>query len=161
MASNLRQRRKPQRSQTVASHYEARNGVSSNNYDNDDTQSISKSSHLSRPELKHRQSSTLLKVCHGDYVEIDDGRLGTVRYIGTPSNKPDIWLGISLSEPSGRHDGRERDIQYWKDKPKHGIFIKPSQITTILKSYELKYYKSISFLFRTNSFPSSMHKSLN
>ena len=79
------------------------------------------------------QPSTI-RVCYGDYVELTDGRLGTIRYIGTPTNKFDVWYGISLAEPSGTNDGSERGIMYWKDKPKHGLFIRPSQLSKILKS---------------------------
>lgn len=75
-----------------------------------------------------------IRVCHGDYVELEDGRLGTVRYVGTPSNQTQVWIGISLSEPSGRHNGTERGIKYWTDKSKHGIFVKPTQIVKIHKS---------------------------
>ena len=84
--------------------------------------------------LNNNTLDTALNVCYGDYVELVDGRLGTVRYIGTPNHESNlIWFGISLSEKSGKHDGTQGGITYWQDKPKHGIFVKPKQILAIVK----------------------------
>ena len=89
-----------------------------------------------RNEIINDDSSTdsSMNICYGDYVELVDGRLGTVRYIGTPNRESNvIWYGISLAEQSGQHNGTQGDIVYWQDKPKHGAFVKPKQILTIVK----------------------------
>ena len=72
---------------------------------------------------------------YGDYVELTDGRLGTIRYIGSPvRSQSGVWLGLSLAEPSGKNDGSQRGVRYWKDKPKHGLFTKPNKVKKIVKS---------------------------
>ena len=79
-----------------------------------------------------------MNVCYGDYVELVDGRLGTVRYIGTPNRESNvIWYGISLTEQSGQNNGTKDGIKYWQDKPKHGAFVEPKQILAIVKRYVL------------------------
>ena len=74
-------------------------------------------------------------VTYGDVVELLDGRLGTIRYIGSPvKSQSEVWLGLSLAEPSGKNDGSQRGVRYWKDKPKHGMFAKPAKVKKIVKS---------------------------
>ena len=77
-----------------------------------------------------------VNACYGDYVELVDGRLGLVRYIGTPNRKSsNIWYGISLDKQSGQHNGTQNGITYWQDEPNHGIFVKSKEIVTIIKRY--------------------------
>merc|ERR1712187_518231 len=57
------------------------------------------------------------------------GKPGTVRYMGTVSFAGgDDWVGVELDAPTGMHDGTLFGKTYFESKPKHGIFIKASQL---------------------------------
>ena len=108
----------------------------------------------------HGNGPIHLKVCHGDYVELENGSLGTIRYIGTPlqtsNHSHTCWFGISLSDAIGKHNGSFKHITFWRDKPKHGIFVQSSQISKIIKSMSMRnfiFFHSLYFyLFHFVSF---------
>ena len=59
----------------------------------------------------------------GDRVEIDKGRIGTVRYVGEIHVKPGTWVGIELRQPEGQHDGKLEGQRYFKAPENHGTFV--------------------------------------
>ena len=96
--------------------------------------SLSNSGNNNNNNTNNATSSFNHKACHGDFIELDDGRKGLIKYIGTPTDKQrDIWYGVSLTEAKGKHDGLQTKLRYWKDKPKHGLFIQPKQVKKIIK----------------------------
>ena len=83
---------------------------------------------------KYLGNEHLARIYYGDLISLNDGRQGTVRYIGTRFEKhSDIWYGISLTDETGKHDGTYKNVRYWADTNKHGIFISPKQIHNVIK----------------------------
>jgi len=56
-------------------------------------------------------------------------RKGNVRFNGETKFAPGIWIGIELDDAVGRNDGNVQGVQYFDCKDKHGIFVRPSQVT--------------------------------
>ena len=87
-----------------------------------------------RKRKKYLGNQHLPTIYYGDSISVNDGRQGSVRYIGTRFEKhSDIWYGISLTDETGKHDGTYKNVQYWADTNKHEIFISPKQIHNVLK----------------------------
>eukprot|EP01083_Nonionella_stella_P074515 202177_1 len=69
----------------------------------------------------------------GDQIELTNGRLGTVRYVGNIEIKKGIWVGVELNDPSGNHDGALKGKRYFKTEPHHATFVKYKKIKRIIK----------------------------
>ena len=66
----------------------------------------------------------------GSIVDIPVGR-GLVRFYGATSFAPGKWVGVELSDPIGKNDGTVQDVKYFTCKPKHGMFLRPSQVKVV------------------------------
>ncbi|KAI0370083.1 dynactin [Pilatotrama ljubarskyi] len=66
----------------------------------------------------------------GALVEVPAGR-GIVRFAGATSFAAGKWIGIELSEPSGKNDGSVQGVKYFSCKPNYGVFVRPSQVKVI------------------------------
>ncbi|CAK9115448.1 150 kDa isoform (150 kDa dynein-associated polypeptide) (DAP-150) (DP-150) (p150-glued) [Durusdinium trenchii] len=65
----------------------------------------------------------------GEVVTTQDGRKGTVRYVGRVSQLfPGYWVGLELEEPKGNNDGSVEGSMYFKCPAQHGLFMRPSKI---------------------------------
>ncbi|ETW02585.1 hypothetical protein, variant [Aphanomyces invadans] len=65
----------------------------------------------------------------GDRVCISEKELfGHVRYIGDVAGFTGPWVGIQLDHADGKNDGSIKGQYYFRCKPKHGVFVRPSQI---------------------------------
>lgn len=62
----------------------------------------------------------------GQTVELQDGRVATVRYVGETHFAPGDWIGVELDEPSGKNDGAVQGQRYFDCTPAHGMFIRPA-----------------------------------
>lgn len=51
-------------------------------------------------------------------------RVGRCRFIGNVPFAQGIWAGIELPTPDGKNDGSVEGIQYFRCKPKHGLFVR-------------------------------------
>ena len=40
-----------------------------------------------------------------------------------------FWMGVELDAPTGRNDGSMNGVQYFKCRPRHGIFVLQSKVT--------------------------------
>ena len=69
----------------------------------------------------------------GQKVQIADGRVGTIRFIGEVSFKDGQWMGLELEEAEGKNDGSVRGERYFECKPEHGLFIQPSGSIVVLE----------------------------
>ena len=73
----------------------------------------------------------------------DDGRRGTVKYVGEieglggEREKGCVWVGVELDEPVGRNggsvqvevEGRGKEMKkLWEGKPKFGVFARPEKV---------------------------------
>ncbi|KAJ5078419.1 ras guanine nucleotide exchange factor i-related [Anaeramoeba ignava] len=71
----------------------------------------------------------------------------TVKFEGETHFAPGLWVGIELFEPNGKSDGTIDGIKYFDCKPKHGIFIRKSQLKPL--SSEENYQNIYSHLIDT------------
>ncbi|XP_018096503.1 kinesin-like protein KIF13A isoform X2 [Xenopus laevis] len=86
--------------------------------------------HLSDCEDNPFHNSLCLAL--GDQVCIGENKTGTVRYVGTVDFSHGMWVGIELHSQLGKHDGTVKGKEYFRCKPKHGVFVRPSRITKAL-----------------------------
>lgn len=70
----------------------------------------------------------------GDQVCIGDNKFGTVRYIGTVDFSRGVWVGVELHVQLGKHDGTVKGKEYFRCKPKYGVFVRPHRLTKALGS---------------------------
>ncbi|KAM4028198.1 kinesin-like protein KIF13A isoform 2-T2 [Anomaloglossus baeobatrachus] len=70
----------------------------------------------------------------GDQVCIGDNKLGTVRYVGTVDFSRGVWVGVELHVQLGKHDGTVKGKEYFRCKPKYGVFVRPNRLTKALGS---------------------------
>lgn len=57
----------------------------------------------------------------------DDAALpkrGVVSYVGKVDFAPGYWVGVTLDEPTGKHDGTVKGRAYFQAEPNHGAFKK-------------------------------------
>jgi dynactin complex subunit len=83
------------------------------------------------------QNTLVGKLDLGTRVVITNEKLkglkGTVKYIGPLEgmNAVPEWIGLELDDEKGSHSGQYQGKQYFQTKPKHGAFIKPSDLTLV------------------------------
>lgn len=69
----------------------------------------------------------------GQLIELNDGREATVRYVGTISAADGLFVGVEFAEAQGKNDGSVRGERYFECDPNHGMFLRPSGISKVLK----------------------------
>ena len=67
----------------------------------------------------------------GQTVELQDGRLATVRFAGNTHFASGYWVGVELEDASGKNDGSVQSQRYFDCQPGHGMFVRPSVATII------------------------------
>ena len=70
---------------------------------------------------------------NGCVVALTDGRQATVRYIGATSFADGEWIGVELSDDSGKNDGSVQGERYFECEPGFGMFVRPTVIATIVE----------------------------
>ncbi|KAJ3438450.1 guanine nucleotide exchange factor [Anaeramoeba flamelloides] len=60
---------------------------------------------------------------------IIDGLKAKIRFIGTTDFDEGNWVGLELSKPKGNNNGTVGDVEYFKCKPNHGLFIRSEYLT--------------------------------
>ncbi|KAI9791833.1 MAG: hypothetical protein M1816_003378 [Peltula sp. TS41687] len=70
----------------------------------------------------------------GQTVQLQDGRKGIVRHTGETRFSTGIWIGIELPGPTGKNDGSVQGVHYFQCKPNHGMFVRPTALSTIEQS---------------------------
>ncbi|KAK4637223.1 Dynactin, isoform [Fulvia fulva] len=68
----------------------------------------------------------------GQKVELNDGRIGTIRYLGSTSFAAGEWVGVELEEATGKNDGSVQAKRYFECAAAHGIFCRDSGIKDVL-----------------------------
>ncbi|KAI9344183.1 dynein associated protein-domain-containing protein [Zopfochytrium polystomum] len=88
-------------------------------------------------EPQGKRKSTNMDVAVGTRVEVTSNNTlcaGTVRFTGPTSFAPGNWVGIELDVPNGKNDGSLQGTRYFECQPLHGVFVRASQIKSILPS---------------------------
>ena len=67
----------------------------------------------------------------GQVIELTDGRLATVRYIGQPQFAAGEWVGVELEDESGKNDGSVQGERYFECGMGRGMFVRPTAVTII------------------------------
>lgn len=67
----------------------------------------------------------------GQVIELTDGRLATVRYVGQPHFAAGDWVGVELEDETGKNDGSVQGERYFDCDPGRGMFVRPAAITII------------------------------
>jgi dynactin 1 len=67
----------------------------------------------------------------GQVIELTDGRLATVRYIGQPHFAGGDWVGVELEDESGKNDGSVQGERYFECDMGRGMFVRPAAVTII------------------------------
>ncbi|KAM4705738.1 LOW QUALITY PROTEIN: kinesin-like protein KIF13A [Rhinophrynus dorsalis] len=90
--------------------------------------------HLDLSDCEDNLSHTSPCLRLGDQVCIGDNKFGTVRYIGRVDFSPGVWVGVELHVQLGKHDGTVKGKEYFRCKPKYGVFVRPNRLTKALGS---------------------------
>jgi dynactin complex subunit len=56
------------------------------------------------------------------------GELGTVRFVGGVHYARGDYVGIELDDASGKNDGAVKGVAYFACAPKHGLFVRKSEV---------------------------------
>lgn len=69
----------------------------------------------------------------GQKVELQDGRIARVHFIGNALFAAGEWLGVELEDASGKNDGSVQGQRYFDCKPGHGMFVRPAAVAIVLE----------------------------
>lgn len=51
------------------------------------------------------------------------------RFVGTTNFASGLWVGLSLTQPTGKNNGTVQGREYFRCKPKHGVMVRQHRIT--------------------------------
>lgn len=69
----------------------------------------------------------------GQKVELQDGRIARVHFVGNALFAAGEWLGVELEDASGKNDGSVQGQRYFDCKPGHGMFVRPAAVAIVLE----------------------------
>lgn len=75
-----------------------------------------------------------IEVKIGHVVQTQDGREGVVRYIGPLHIAAGEWLGLELSEETGKNDGSVKGQRYFQCPLGYGIFVRKESAVPLARS---------------------------
>ncbi|KAK5136854.1 hypothetical protein LTR08_001776 [Meristemomyces frigidus] len=98
----------------------------------------------------------------GQQIELNDGRVATVRFAGTTSFQLGDWIGVELDEATGKNDGSVKGERYFECEPGYGMFLRPTGVRRVVEDVKPKARPSAA----TNggigrSRPSSVHSAVD
>ncbi|KAI9737210.1 MAG: hypothetical protein M1818_005742 [Claussenomyces sp. TS43310] len=67
----------------------------------------------------------------GQTVELADGRIAAIRFLGQPHFAAGDWVGVELEDESGKNDGSVQGERYFDCKMGKGMFLRPAAVTVI------------------------------
>ncbi|KAE8450851.1 hypothetical protein EG329_005764 [Mollisiaceae sp. DMI_Dod_QoI] len=73
----------------------------------------------------------MFELAVGQTVQLNDGRIAIVRYVGTTDFADGRWVGVELEDDSGKNDGSVKGVAYFDCEMNHGMFLRPQAATVI------------------------------
>jgi len=73
------------------------------------------------------------EISPGTVITLTDGRQGTVRFIGTTTFAVGDWIGVELTDATGKNDGAVQGERYFECEPGFGMFIRPTAIGAVIQ----------------------------
>jgi len=67
----------------------------------------------------------------GQTVQLSDGRIAVVRYVGQTEFAPGEWIGVELEGYDGKNDGSVQGERYFDCEMNRGMFLRPAAATII------------------------------
>ena len=74
------------------------------------------------------------EISPGSVISLTDGRQGTVRFIGTTHFAVGDWIGVELTEATGKNDGAVQGERYFDCEAGYGMFIRPTAVGAVLQA---------------------------
>ncbi|KAK4547849.1 hypothetical protein LTR36_010568 [Oleoguttula mirabilis] len=98
----------------------------------------------------------------GQKIELNDGRIATVRFAGATSFQLGDWIGVELDEATGKNDGSVKGERYFECEQGYGMFLRPAGVRQVVEDVKAKARPGAA----TNglagkSRPSSVHTAVN
>ena len=69
----------------------------------------------------------------GSVIRLTDGRQATVRFLGTTHFAPGEWVGVELTEATGKNDGSVQGQRYFDCDPGYGMFVRSTVIASVIQ----------------------------
>ena len=69
----------------------------------------------------------------GQTVELQDGRIATIRFLGDTHFAAGDWIGVELEDNSGKNDGAVQGQRYFDCQPGFGMFVRPPAVASIIE----------------------------
>lgn len=69
----------------------------------------------------------------GQSVQLSDGRVATVRFVGQPLFAAGEWVGVELDDDTGKNDGSVQGERYFDCQMGRGMFLRPNAVRVIDK----------------------------
>jgi CAP-Gly domain len=92
----------------------------------------------------------------GQVVELSDGRIATIRFLGQLHVASGDWVGVELEDDSGKNDGSVQGERYFECEPKRGMFCRPTAVTVIEQPAPMQTTTNGNGLARKTGRPNSM-----
>ena len=74
----------------------------------------------------------------GQKIELNDGRVAIVRFVGTTHFQTGDWVGVELDEATGKNDGSVKGERYFQCAQGYGMFLRPSGVRQVLEDAKSK-----------------------
>jgi dynactin 1 len=80
----------------------------------------------------------------GQRIELNDGRVATIRFVGPTSFQTGEWIGVEFGEATGKNDGSVKGERYFQCEPGYGMFLKAAGIRQVLEDVRPKTKAGVS-----------------
>jgi dynactin 1 len=69
----------------------------------------------------------------GQIIQLADGQVATIRYVGQTGFQSGDWIGVELEGPNGKNDGSVRGERYFDCEMGKGMFVREQAVAAILE----------------------------
>lgn len=102
----------------------------------------------------------------GQRIELNDGRIATVRFVGSTSFQTGEWVGVELEDGSGKNDGSVKGERYFECEAGYGMFLRPSGVRQVMEEVQERKAANMKSALgngaaERSARPSSVHAAVN